>query len=204
VIGTPRTSSITKYGRPLSVAPASNARDVRMIHQRHRLSLGFEARDELLRVEAELDQLQGDAPTHRLFLLGHEDDPARALANALEEFVGAEVSARAGLEQVWGTDLAQAGIGIGNSGERCILPGARRRFEKTTVFLVAAEQFLYVGSHRTVVATRMIDKHRAFARWPRQCIGKNCFVRGSANVAHDAKKEDEEDAGSGESARIGI
>ena len=58
VIGTPLTSSITKYGRPVSVAPASRTlRDVGVVHHRQRLPLGLEARDHLPGVHAELDDL---------------------------------------------------------------------------------------------------------------------------------------------------
>ena len=55
VIGSPCTSSITKYGSPRSVAPASNTFAMSVVvHQRQRLALGFEARDDLARVHPAL------------------------------------------------------------------------------------------------------------------------------------------------------
>jgi hypothetical protein len=48
----PRTSSITKYGRPVSVAPA------------------FSARDHAFGVHAEFDDLECHAPADYFFLLG--------------------------------------------------------------------------------------------------------------------------------------
>ena len=58
VIGTPCTSSMTKYGRPVSVVPASKtlAMWVWSITAR-RLALGFEPRDDLGAVHPRLDDL---------------------------------------------------------------------------------------------------------------------------------------------------
>ena len=61
VIGTPLTSSMTKYGRPASVVPGvEHLGDVRVVHQGQRLPLGLEAGDHLPRVHARLDDLQRD------------------------------------------------------------------------------------------------------------------------------------------------
>ena len=67
VIGTPRTSSITKYGRPVSVAPASSTLAMfGMVHQRQGLPLGLEAGDDLPGVHARLDDLQRHLAADRL------------------------------------------------------------------------------------------------------------------------------------------
>jgi hypothetical protein len=58
--------------------------DVRMVHQRQRLSLRFEAGDDLFGVHAELDDLECHATAHRLFLFGHINDAATALADLLQ------------------------------------------------------------------------------------------------------------------------
>ena len=85
VIGTPFTSSMTKYGRPLvRRAGVEDLRDVRMVHHRQRLALGLEARDDFARVHARLDDLERHAPRHRLHLFGHPDDAESALADLLE------------------------------------------------------------------------------------------------------------------------
>ena len=67
--------------------------DVRMVHQRQRLPLGLEAGDHLLRVHAELDDLERDAAPDRLALLGHPDRAEAAFADLLEQLVAADPSA---------------------------------------------------------------------------------------------------------------
>ena len=60
-----------------------------MVHHRQRLPLRLEARDDLLGVHAQLDDLERDAPADRLLLLGHIDHAAAAFADFLEQFVAA-------------------------------------------------------------------------------------------------------------------
>ena len=60
-----------------------------MIHERERLPLGFEARDDLPGIHAELDDLEGHAAAHRFFLLGHINHTATAFTNLLKQFVTA-------------------------------------------------------------------------------------------------------------------
>ena len=53
VIGTPLTSSMTKYGRPCPCAPrVEHLGDVRVVHQGQGLPLGLEAGDDLPGVHA--------------------------------------------------------------------------------------------------------------------------------------------------------
>ena len=54
--------------------------DVRMVHQRERLALGLEPRDDLARVHAELDQLERDGAREWARLLGQIDDAHAAFA----------------------------------------------------------------------------------------------------------------------------
>ena len=86
----PRTSSITKYGRPVSVAPASstlailgwsiNASACRSASNRAMTLLG---------VHAQLDDLERHPPSDRLLLLGHINHAATALADLLQQLVAA-------------------------------------------------------------------------------------------------------------------
>ena len=64
-----------------------------MIHHRQRLSLRLEARDDLARVHAELDDLQRDTPPHRLLLFRHPHDAESALTDLLTQFVRANMLA---------------------------------------------------------------------------------------------------------------
>ena len=65
-----------------------------MVHQRQRLAFGLEAGDDLLGVHAQLDDLERDATTHWLLLLGHVHHAEGAHADLLEEFEGADFVAR--------------------------------------------------------------------------------------------------------------
>jgi hypothetical protein len=65
-----------------------------MIHQSKRLPLGFKATDHALRVHSRLDNFQSDPPPDRLLLFCHENNPASALTNLLEQLVMANAVAR--------------------------------------------------------------------------------------------------------------
>ena len=60
-----------------------------MIHQRQRLAFGLEPGDDVFGVHAQLDDLEGDLPAHRLLLLGHINHAATAFADLLQQFVAA-------------------------------------------------------------------------------------------------------------------
>src|SRR5262249_41798636 len=51
------------------------------------LPLGLEAGNDLARVHARLENLQGDLAAERLLLLGHEDDAEAAFADLLQQLV---------------------------------------------------------------------------------------------------------------------
>ena len=88
----PGTYSIAKYGRPPSVVPASMmCAMLGMAHQRERLPLELEARDDLARVHARLDDLERDAPADRHRLFGEIHLAHGAFADALEQAVGADL-----------------------------------------------------------------------------------------------------------------
>jgi len=67
--------------------------DVRMVHHRQRLALGFEARDDLPRVHAKLDDLERDAAANGFLLLRHVNDAASSLTDFLKEFVASDALA---------------------------------------------------------------------------------------------------------------
>jgi hypothetical protein len=72
------------------LAGVEGPRDRGMVHQRERLALAVEARDDLGRVEPALRDLQRDAPPQRRFLLGQPHLAHPALAQALHESVCAD------------------------------------------------------------------------------------------------------------------
>jgi hypothetical protein len=61
-----------------------------MVHQRERLPLGFEPRDDLRRVHPGLDDLQRHLPADRPRLLGEPDDAHPPFADLLEQAVRAD------------------------------------------------------------------------------------------------------------------
>jgi hypothetical protein len=72
-------------------AGVEDLRDAGMVHQRQRLALGVEARDDRARVHALLDDLQRDAPpANGLGLLGLVDVAHAARADAPHQAVGAD------------------------------------------------------------------------------------------------------------------
>ena len=64
-----------------------DARDGRMIHDRQRLALGFEPRDDLRGIHTGLDDLQGDLTTNGVSLLGEPHFAHPAFADAPQEAV---------------------------------------------------------------------------------------------------------------------
>jgi hypothetical protein len=75
-------------------AGVEDARDIDVVHQRQSLSLGLEAGDYLPAVHARLDDLERDLALDRAGLLRHEDHAHAALADLLEQLVGADDRAR--------------------------------------------------------------------------------------------------------------
>ncbi len=68
----------------LCCAAVEHLGDVRMIHQRQRLSLRLEPCDDRLGIHAELDDLERNAAANRFELFGHVNDAAPALANLFQ------------------------------------------------------------------------------------------------------------------------
>ena len=58
-----------------------------MVHQGQGLPLDLEAGDDVLRVHAQLDDLQRDPAAERILLFGHVDDRHAAFADLFEELV---------------------------------------------------------------------------------------------------------------------
>src|SRR5882724_10038007 len=61
-----------------------------MVHQRQRLSLGFESSDYLTRVHPEPDHFERHLPVDRFVLLGQIDHSPSALAELAQQFVAAD------------------------------------------------------------------------------------------------------------------
>ena len=92
--------------------------DVRMIHHGQRLPLGLEAGDDLLGVHAQLDDLERDAPAHRLLLLGHIDHAAAAFADFLQQLVAAERLAHGFVGRIGEVELDRGTGSFGLCGEQ--------------------------------------------------------------------------------------
>jgi hypothetical protein len=81
--------------RPPGVGRAGvqHAGDVRVVHQGQGQPLGLEPRDDLTGVHPGLDELDRDQSLDRLGLLGHPHGAHAALADRLDQLVGADYSA---------------------------------------------------------------------------------------------------------------
>ena len=69
-------------------------RDVRVIHEGQRLTLGLEPGDDLPGVHPRLDELEGDPSPHGVGLLGQVDNAEATLPDLLEELHHGELRAR--------------------------------------------------------------------------------------------------------------
>ena len=90
--GAPSMYSMTKYGRPFAVAPASRMWAMfGMVHHRQRLALVVEAGEHLAGVHPELHDLEGDAPANGFTLLGEVHGAHAAFAERADDLIAAEV-----------------------------------------------------------------------------------------------------------------
>ena len=81
---------------------------MRMIHHREGLPLLLEARDDFLRIHAQLDDLQCDAAPHGLFLIRHPDGAETTLADLFHQFIRADLVA-----DFLGLEARELGFGFG-------------------------------------------------------------------------------------------
>ena len=82
---------MTKYGRPDSLAPASSTLAIAWVtHDRQRLPLGLESRDDLAGCALAAHDLERDLPADRGRLLRLVHDAHPALAEHLEDAVRAD------------------------------------------------------------------------------------------------------------------
>jgi hypothetical protein len=103
--------------------------DMGMVHHRQRLALGLEPGDHLGGIHAGLDGFERHLASDRPGLLGHVDGAHPALAQALEELVGADRGARA-LDGAAGRrgrdDVGQRAGGCSRTAGRLAVLRARR------------------------------------------------------------------------------
>ena len=103
-----------------------NFGDVWMIHQGERLALLLKARDDLLRVHAQLDDLEGHAALDRPLLIGHPDGAKAAFTDLLAELVVA--------------DLLAVLLGLESRQLRSHFRGERRVHRQQAALVVRGEQ----------------------------------------------------------------
>src|SRR5580765_3707251 len=71
----------------LGCAGIEDVSNVRMIHQRERLTLSLEARDHAFRVHSRLNHLEGDTTANRFLLLCYENHTATSFSDLLQQLV---------------------------------------------------------------------------------------------------------------------
>ena len=155
VMRMPRTSSITKYGRPVSVAPASSTLAMfgwSIIASACRSA--SKRATTCLRVHAQLDDLERDAAAHRFLLLGHVDHAAAAFADFLQQLVTA--NAVAGFFRDWNSH--KGGSAKVDTRGRC--------YQKIVSLFVGSQQCLNLLTQRSIAGTGFIQIRSA------QCVGQ--------------------------------
>jgi hypothetical protein len=120
--------------------------DVRVIHERERLPLGFETCHELPRVHARLNDLQGNLAPDGFLLFSHEDDAEATFADLLDQLVGADLGPN---QTSFDSDVPGA------------LDSLDRRLQKATLFLVHAEQRLHARLQLPIFSAGLLDKDSA-------------------------------------------
>ena len=128
-----------------------------MIHHGQRLPLGFEARNDLLGVHAQLDDLQRHAAADRLLLLGHIDRAEAAVPDHLEQRVTADRRAGA-----FGDQRRHGGSGIGQTWQLAHIH--RIPIEEVLRFRSRAEQAFDAFSHRGIAIAGKIEVGGEFLR----------------------------------------
>jgi hypothetical protein len=144
-------------------AGVEHAGDVGVVHQGQSLPLGPEAGDDLLRVQAGLDELDGHQPLDRLGLLGHPDRAHAAFADKLNELVGTDDGA--------GGFVCRHKVGG-------IFNRPRRRREEIAGLGVGFQQQFHAVAQLTVAAAGLVEERGTLlGRWLLQGFQENgCFV----------------------------
>ena len=145
-------------------AGVEDAGDVLVVHHGQGLALGLEAGDDLAAVHPRLDDLQRDAAADGLGLLGHVDDAHAALADLLEQLVGADAGARSlGDRPGAGPVLDRAGGGIGGrrNGRPRVAGGG---IEEVARLRVGAQQGLDAAAELGVAAAGAVQEGGALGR----------------------------------------
>ena len=121
----------------------------------------------------ELDDLERDAAAHRLLLLGHVDDAAAALADLLQQLVGAD-----------------SGAGGIVRRRRLDIPGDvrnRRRLQKVADLLVGVKERFHPPEEFGVAAARLLQIALPLRHRQRERGGKQLFVA-LGGLTHEAMK----------------
>jgi hypothetical protein len=116
-----------------------------VFHHREGLAFGLEAGDDLPRVHAELDDLEGDLALDGLGLVRGEDDAETTLAEAFEKVIAAAADVR-----------ALRGVGLAADGVVCRADVVGEGFDAEGG-LVAAEEEVDQVAQGTVVAAMSGD-----------------------------------------------
>ncbi len=108
--------------RPTSLrrAAVEHPGDIGVVHEGQCLALRLEPGYDVARVHARLENLQGHLAADRLRLLGHEDDAEAALADLLEQFVGADDRAGAFAKRFVRSGNRHAGAAAVNAAQRLV------------------------------------------------------------------------------------
>lgn len=138
-------------------ASVEHARDVRVLHQGEGLPFRFEARDKFAGFHPEPQDFQRHPSLHGGGLVGQEDHAETAFADALDQFIFANLVAGPRIRGHAGGKLA---------GDADVL--LRRFFQEVAVVLVALHQSEHALGGGGVAIAALQDELRALGRRDRQ------------------------------------
>src|SRR6267378_2766037 len=118
--------------------------DVTVVHQRQRLSFSLKTGNDAFSVHARFNDLQGDPTTDRLFLFGHENNPATTFSNLLQQLVPIHPVARL--------------FPSSNFGPFCAYLPGRRLLQKTSGSVIGPQQSLNLPAQPLVLSTSSVQK----------------------------------------------
>jgi hypothetical protein len=171
VIGSPSTSSITRYGRPSSVAPPSSSRAMPgWLEPRQDAALGAEAREHVVGIEPAPQHLDGDVllEVARLALRVVDGAPAAA-AQLRDHAVPADAFRHRSARPV---------LGLRPRGEllqRHVAHGIGPGFQVPAALLLGVEQAVHVRGNRAI-ASGTVDERGA--------LGLRQLERGIEETGH--------------------
>ena len=166
--------------------------DVGMIHHRQRLPFGFEPRDNLLGVHAQLDYLERHAPPHRFSLLRDIDHATPAFADPLKQLVAPERLAHGFIRHIGEIELDRWPGGFGLRSQKCFRllvrseQGVEACAQRRIAFAFSVEP---CGAFRHGLAQRQLEQQFFAGQVHGSLLSAFSFASAALISAHDGARQ---------------